>query len=205
MASDDGDTAGLVNQATSGDPAALHALLERYLPELDGYVRRHTSAALAQKESRSDLVQSVCREVLEDLGTGGFEWRGEGPFRQWLYQAALHKIQNKARFHGAQRRDGDREQPILGDLLNNDAGAGDRAPQTPSMAAADAEERERFLHALGQLPTEQRQIVEWAHIQGMPHRQIAERLGVTEPHSRMLLSRALAQLAKFATRNDGSS
>lgn len=190
----DGEVAGLVGQATSGDPAALHALLERYLPDLDGYVRRHTGAQLAQKESRSDLVQSVCREVLEDLAGGGFEWRGEAPFRQWLYQAALNKIQGKARFHGAQRRALDREQPL------SEAGAQLDVQRTPSMSAADAEERERFRRALAQLPDAQRQIVEWSHFEGLPHKQIAERLGVTEAHSRVLLSRALAQLAKIATR-----
>lgn len=189
----DGEVAGLVGQATSGDPAALHALLERYLPDLDGYVRRHTGAQLAQKESRSDLVQSVCREVLEDLAGGGFEWRGEAPFRQWLYQAALNKIQGKARYHGAQRRDADREQPLASD-------ASLPAQRTPSMSAVDAEERERFRRALAQLPEAQRQIVEWSHFEGLPHKQIAERLGVTEAHSRMLLSRALAQLARIATR-----
>jgi len=192
----DGEVAGLVGQATSGDPAALHALLERYLPDLDGYVRRNTGAQLAQRESRSDLVQSVCREVLEDLAGGGFEWRGEGPFRQWLYRAALNKIQMKARFHGAQRRAGDREQPLAGEA----AGLPLQAQRTPSMSAEDAEERERFRQALQQLPPEQRQLVEWSHFEGLPHQQIAERLGITAAHSRMLLSRALAQLARIATR-----
>lgn len=183
----------LVHGVSSGDPAALQALLERLLPDLDGYVRRHTGAALAQKESRSDLVQSVCREVLEDLAGGGFEWRGEAPFRQWLYKAALQKIRGKARFFGAGRRAGEREEALPG-------GEPPAAQRSPSMAAADAEERERFRQAMAALPEAQRQIVQWAHFDGLPHQQIAERLGVTEAHSRMLLSRALAKLAKIATR-----
>ncbi|MFO1078227.1 MAG: sigma-70 family RNA polymerase sigma factor [Planctomycetota bacterium] len=188
---------GLVDQVASGDPAALPELLERCLPDLDAYVQRHTGALLARQESRSDLVQSVCREVLEDLAGGGFEWRGEGPFRQWLYRAALHKIQGKARYHGALRRDDDRREPLLeGDDPPQ------REPRTPSMSAIAAEERERFREAMQQLPPQQRRLVEWSHFEGLTHRTIAERLGVTEAHSRMLLSRALAQLAKNATRGE---
>jgi hypothetical protein len=51
----DREVQSLVDQVTSGDPNALHVLLERYLPALDGYVRRHTGDLLAHKESRSDV------------------------------------------------------------------------------------------------------------------------------------------------------
>ena len=191
----DRDVQALVDQATAGDPQALHALLARYLPDLDAYVRRRTSDVLAHKESCADLVQSACREVLEALARDRFEWRGEGRFREWLYRTALHKIQMRGRYFRAQRRDGEREQHPR----ESSPDPARRVSRTPSMSAADREDRERFLQALQRLPAAQRQLVEWAHLQGAPHRDIAARLGVSEANSRMLLSRALAQLAKLAT------
>src|SRR5262245_3177336 len=106
------DVSLLVQQASTGDAVALHDLIERYLPSLAASVGRHAGDALLAKESRSDVVQSTCREVLEGIARGAFTWQGEPQFRQWLYQAALHKIQMKARHWNALRRDQDREVPI---------------------------------------------------------------------------------------------
>lgn len=196
--SQDQHVSRLVDQLSRGDPGAVPSLLERYLDDLRAYVARHASTALQGKESPADLVQSVCREVLEGVQRGAFEYRGEARFRQWLYQAALHKIQAKARYHDAQKREQGREHRI--------DDRGDSAPEmpfgisrTPSRSAMDHEEQARFLTAMAQLPPEQRQVVEWAHLEGLAHKEIAERLGISEPNSRMLLSRALARLARIAT------
>ena len=102
----DREVDALVGQLSSGDAGAVPSLLGRYFAELTEYVRRHTGQALAGRETPADMVQSVCREVLEDVAGGGFAYRGEAQFRQWLFQAALHKIQAKGRYHAAQRRDG---------------------------------------------------------------------------------------------------
>jgi len=196
--SQDEHVSRLVDQLSRGDPGAVPSLLERYLDDLRVYVDRHAGASLQGKETPADLVQSVCREVLEGVQRGAFEYRGEARFRQWLYQAALHKIQAKARFHGAQKRERGREQP-LADGADSQQELPFGISRTPSRSAIDSEEQARFLAAMAMLPPEQRQVVEWAHLEGLPHKEIARRLGLSEPNSRMLLSRALAKLAKIAT------
>lgn len=186
----------LVQRASSGDPAAIESLLAKYLPALDAYVARRTGAALRQKESRSDLVQSVCREVLEDLRSARFEYRGEAQFRQWLYRTALRKIQGRGRYFGAQRRAAGREVPIA------DAPSTERNLQhsrTPSRSAARHEELARFRASLQLLDETSRCVVEWAWFDEMPHKDVAAKLGITEAHSRTVLSRALARIAKLAT------
>ena len=50
---------------------------------------------LRAKESASDLVQSVCREVLGRLDR--FQHGGEAGFRHWLYATALRKVRDLLR------------------------------------------------------------------------------------------------------------
>jgi RNA polymerase sigma factor (sigma-70 family) len=188
----------LVGQLSSGDAGAVPALLGRYLAELTEYVRRHTGVALAGRETPADLVQSVCRDVLEDAAGGGLQYRGEAQFRQWLFQAALHKIQTKGRYHAAQRRDPGRE-VAPADVSGPDL---PMTWSTPSRVAATEEERQRLLAAMAQLDERDRRIVQWAHLEGLPHDVIAERLGITVTNSRVLLSRALARLARLVDPRD---
>ena len=74
----------------SGDRRAVQQLLERHLPSLRAYVRLRAGAVIPRHESGSDLVQSVCRDVLENLDR--FRYPGEAAFRAWLYATALRKI-----------------------------------------------------------------------------------------------------------------
>jgi RNA polymerase sigma-70 factor (ECF subfamily) len=187
------DTGHLVRLASSGDAGAVHELLARYHGPLADYVRRHQGAGLAQKESSSDLVQSVCREVLEDLTDGSFRYRGEAEFRQWLFQVAINKIRMRGRYWNAERRDADRE----ADAAPSCGGEPPLATETPSRVAVHQEQEQQLRAALARLPEEQRKIVEWARLEGLSHREIGERLRVTESHSRVLLARAMAQLAKI--------
>lgn len=186
----------LVQKASTGDRTAIESLLATYLPALTTYVAHHAGAALRQKESQSDLVQSVCREVLEDLRSARLQYRGEAQFRQWLYKTALRKVQGRGRYFGAQRRAAGREVPIA------DAPSAERGLQhsrTPSRSAATGEELARFRASLLLLDETSRRVVEWAWFDEMPHKEVAARLGITEAHSRTVLSRALARIAKLAT------
>jgi RNA polymerase sigma-70 factor (ECF subfamily) len=96
-------TAALVAAARNKDEAALQQLLVRNLPGLEAFVRLRMGAALRGLMTAPDLVQSVCREVLEDLGD--FEFRGEGPFRHWLFVRAENKLREKHRYHHRDKRD----------------------------------------------------------------------------------------------------
>ena len=104
-----------VTDASNGDQPAVDALLARFLPGLQQFLARHAGALVRQKESISDLTQSVSREVLQHLRNERFEYRGEAQFVQWLQQAAVHKLQNRHRFYRAEKRDAGREvSPVAG-------------------------------------------------------------------------------------------
>ena len=191
------DTDRLVEGASRGDGAAIESLLARYLPDLERYVRRNAGAVVRSRESGSDLVQSVCREVLERLGSERFEYQGEAEFKQWLYRAALLKIMNRHRFYTADKRDAGREQPLESGMHGRAAEALHRSFATPSGDAMLREDLARIEGAFAQLKPAYREIITLAYVDGLPHKDIAARLAISEANSRVLLSRALARLAKL--------
>lgn len=189
-----------VARATTGDPQAVEALLERYVPWMQRYVRHHVGALVAAKESSSDLVQSVCREAIERLRDGRFQYRGEAQFRQWLQRAAVMKMMNRHRHYLAQRRDARRELRAGGDDPSSPGVEALPDPgrfRGPHSEAAWSEELEQFEHAFASLPDRYREIISLSYVDGLSHAEIAGELGVTEANSRMLLSRALARLARL--------
>lgn len=174
-------------QARTGDGAALEQLLAQYLPQLHAFVRVRLGP-LRARESSMDVVQSVCRELL-DVRTP-FEFRGEERFRAWLFTAALNKLNDKRSFHGQQRRDVRREDPHADDAARLVASL-----LTPSVDAIGTETAEALQAALAALSEEHREVVTMARVVGLPHRVIAEVLGRSEIAVRQLLVRALLRLA----------
>lgn len=189
------DVAALVRDASRGAATAVHELLQRFLPDLQAYVHKQMGKGLQTHESRADVVQSVCREVLDGLARERLEFRGEAPFRGWLFQAALTKIRQRARYHGADHRAAVQSMspsaPALAQALATSL-------RSPSRAASDREEQARLLEAFGRLEPAQQQLITWARLEGLSHREIGGRLGVTEGNSRIMLARALARLARLA-------
>lgn len=173
--------------ATRGDPDAIAEVLHAYLPRLQRFVHLRLGAQLRAREDTVDIVQSTVRELLEQRD---FEWRGEVEFRAWLFQAALNKIREKARFHGARKRTPEHEVPgsasAHGDVLC--------ASTTPSQEAIAHEEMARLDAAIATLTEPQRQVLTLARVVGLPHAVIAQQLGKSEVAVRQLLVRAMAAL-----------
>jgi len=173
--------------ATRGDPVAIEEVLRAYLPRLQRFVHLRLGPQLRAREDTLDIVQSTVRELLQQPD---FEWRGEIEFRAWLFQAALHKILEKQRFHGAEKRAADREvqadrpSAAFGDAIADHA--------SPSRIATAKEELQRLEAAIDRLTEPQREVLTLARIVGLPHAVIAERLGKSEVAVRQLLVRAMA-------------
>jgi RNA polymerase sigma-70 factor (ECF subfamily) len=176
----------LVERASSGDGPSLDQLLLQHLPRLRAFVRLRSNPIVRQHESCSDIVQSVCREVLQ--ATGRFEYRGDGPFRSWLFRTALNKILERTRALTQQKRDVRRETAVESGIdYGGLAGSG----PTASQVAAAGELSERMERAFDALPEDYREVIALSRVVGLSHAEIAEQLGRSEGAVRMLLSRAL--------------
>jgi len=193
----------LLLRASQGDAPALDILLERYLPGLRAYVRLRAGPRLLEKESSSDLVQSVCRDILENEKR--FQFEGETGFRRWLFKTAQRKIADRYEFYGAKKRDMAREKRPAARA----SAAGDeallecyRSFYTPSHQAMAREELARVEQAFSSLPEDQREVIVQAKIMGLTRSEIAESLGKTEGAVRTLLYRALARLSEVLEDKD---
>jgi RNA polymerase sigma-70 factor, ECF subfamily len=186
------DLALLVERASRGEALAFETLLERYLPRLRAFVRLRCGAALRERESASDLVQSVCRDVLQNLD--GFRYQGEAEFRSWLFTAAARKVADRAEHWQAARRDVAREQPIV---AGSDGALLEIYRQTcsPSQAAMGREALERVEAAFDELPDDYREAVVLSRVLGLPRAEVARAMGRSEDSVRHLLFRGLSQLA----------
>ncbi len=190
------DVGQLAERAAAGDRAALDRLLELYLPELRAFVRLRAGAVVRARESSSDIVQSVCREVIQHAER--FQFPSELAFKQWLYTTALRKIVNRKDFYLAQKRDAQREIPISsGDNSKAERQLFDcyRSFSSPSRQAMVREEIERVEKAFEDLPEEYREVITLAHVVGLSRAQIAEQMGKSEGAVRVLLHRALARVS----------
>ena len=168
-----------------GEGPPLEALLAAYLPELQGYLRRRSQGLVAARESSSDLVQSVCREILANLDR--FQHGGDADFRNWVFRTADRKVVDRHRYYTAQRRDPARE---LGEPIEPEVDI------TPSRHAVAREEYERVQRALESLPAHYREVVLLSRVFEVPQAEIAKRLGKSEGAVRNILSRALAEIAR---------
>jgi RNA polymerase sigma-70 factor (ECF subfamily) len=187
-------TPDLIERAVRGDRLARGSLLEPHLDGLHHFVRVRLGRLIRSKETSQDLVQSVCREALEDLSR--FEYRSEQGFRHWLYRRAENKIRDRGRYWRRERRTSDREVHLqaaapqsvraLEELSNT---------RTPSRYACAREELDRVERAFGRLREDDRQVILLARVASLPHGEIARRMGRTESATRTLLCRALARLS----------
>jgi len=168
----------------------VRQLLVRHLPGLHDRARRRAGEFVRERESCSDLVQSFCREILED--SDRVADHGEAAFERYLFAGLERKIIDRARYWRALKRDAGRE---AADAANVDLPA--PADPTPSRVAMGNEEADHLASAIDRLPAQYRQVVVLARIAGRSHADIARELNKSEGAVRSLLCRALAELSDY--------
>lgn len=191
-------TSALAEAAARGDARALEALMDRHLPALRAFVRVRAGHVVRAHESSSDVVQSVCREVLENAER--FQHPSEGAFRRWLFRTALRKLSDRRDYHLAEKRDAFRRVPI-GDASEDPNSIREsrlvdvyRSIATPSRQLAARDEIERVESALERLSEDEREVIVQAHLMGLSRAEIAESMDRSPGAVRVLLHRALAKL-----------
>lgn len=178
----------LVEEASRGDADALRRLLAHMLPEVKRIAERACGPRLRELESVSDVVSSVCREVLGDLS--GLEYRGSEPFLAFVREVVRRKAADHAKAFLVGRRDVRRNSPL------GDAGGllADQRARTPSEVAMSGEYRQQIAAALDRLEPADRDVLVLRR-QGLAHAEIAARLEISVEAVRKRYTRALQRFS----------
>ena len=176
-------TASLLELTRQGDSVARDRLAQRYLPILMRWARGRLPAWARDLSDTDDLVQVTLMKALDKVS--GFEPRREGAFLAYLRTILMNQIRDHIR--RASRK------PVIDEL---DETVADDEP-SPLEETIGREALDRYEAALAQLPERQREAVVLRIELGFTHQQVADAVGCpSESAARMMVSRALAQLAE---------
>lgn len=178
-------------------PGLTDYLMLKRLPLL-AFIERRLGAALRRKLEPDDIFQEVSAEAVRSLPQIDFGERD--PF-SWLCQLAERRIIDAhRRLISSQKRSAGREVAIHGDADTSRAGLINllvASMTTASQAVSRDEKQLRLLNAMTGLPSEQQEALRLRYVDGLPSREIAEKLGKSDGSVRVMLTRALAKLQEI--------
>jgi len=174
----------------------LGRLYAQVAPELRAFFRLKIGPRISERESAEDLVQTVFREVIQDLDQ--FEDRGEGSFRKWLFITAWRKLRDRQRYWGRECRNADGE--VQGYDLERASFYGHIL--SPSRIAMGREEAQKFERAFDSLEEDHRTVITLSRMLGLSIVEISLEMERSEGAVRALLYRALAKLGYLLEQKD---
>ena len=197
MDSEENDNA-LVERIKQRDTEALGAYINENRDRLAGFIRSITGDHLLAVVEIDDFIQEISTAAITSLETAPLD---QYEPMQWLQQIARRRVVDSARHFGAQRRDIKKKQSIhkSTNASGSDLGLEQllAASMTSASAAVSRDVRMlRLQEAIEGLSEEQITAIRLRYAEGMPTKEIAEKIGKTDVATRVLLSRSMRQLEK---------
>lgn len=176
-------TTDLLSRMRAGDEAARNRLFERYIPILTRWAHQHLPREARDLSETGDMVQLTLMRALKHVDT--FESRGEGAFLGYLRRILLNAVRDEVR-----RAQGRRAPAPLDEELC------DPAPSALEQTLG-RETMARYEAGLARLTEAQREAVILKIEMGYRNPEIAQALGRSVDAARMMVARALVDLAEF--------
>lgn len=194
----------LMEQLKAGSREALAQFIDRRRPQLQAFIDKRMSDRLRSKVEASDVFQEVTVAALNSLED--VELGDRDPFG-WLCQQAERRIIDIHRHHfGAQKRAAHGEVGLHGPAAGREDGQiADlvaASMTTPSGVFSRQQKEFHMLDALQSLPDDAREALRLRYLEGLPSKEIAQRLGKSDGATRVLLSRSLTKLQSLLSQND---
>src|SRR5260370_38588942 len=196
------DPQGLLARARDGDADGLGALLELYGNYLHLMARTQIDLQLQGRVSPTDVVQEAFVQACANFG----QFRGgtEQELLAWLRTILVNTLARLVeKGKKARKRDVRREVSMekLVRNLENSAAAFEAALISPhSSPSAQAERRElaaQVADQLARLPADYREVIVLRNLEGLPFKEVAQRMGRTAGAVRILWLRALDRLRQI--------
>lgn len=199
------ELAQTLRAAGSGDSAAWTRLVSAYSGRVFGLLVKQCG----DRELAEELTQVTFVKIVEKLteenseGMRGYEERGR--FESWLFRIAMNKLRDEARRKKRQARTMDmspgagRDEKSGGSPAGHLPAAADEGGlgETPADRLSRAEQVQRMLECIAELPEADREVLHLRHTAGLSFAQIAETL--EQPLGTVLARghRALGKLKKM--------
>lgn len=169
--------------------------LERYSQYLRLLARLQLDHRLSAKLDASDVVQQTLLQAHEHRDQ--FRGQSEAELIGWLRAILANTLAGAVRRFTTEARDFGRERSLQDSLNESSArleGFLAVEQSSPSERVMRVEELVCLAEALGQLPDDQRQVVELHHLKGLPVAEVAEILQRSKPAVMGLLFRGLKKM-----------
>lgn len=172
--------ATLVSRARQGDAEAFGALIQRYL-------RSAYAVALAQLGNEAD-AEDVCQDAFVTSLRRIEECRHPDQFGVWLLSIVRNRAHDYRRYRAVR------------DTLPLDAASATSGRSNPLRDAERSELRRDLVDALDGLTETQREVLLLYDLEGWSHREIAEKIGITESTARVHLHKGRRTLRERLAR-----
>lgn len=172
------DLPSAIARAREGNPQAIRELYDVYSDP----VRRYCYVRLADSEAAQDCVQEVFLCIWK--GVKNFEYRGDLSFTAWMYTIANNVLVSYVRKRKRVQLVSLTPELNLTDPRSNDS-------------ARSICERLALREAIGQLTSEQQQVITLKFYVGLTNLEIAEILGRSEGAVKALQHRAINRLQQI--------
>lgn len=186
----------LIQEINNGDTVAIGAILQRYQPWLHLLARMQIDSQFHGKFAASDIVQQTMLEACRDIPQ--FRGQTEPELLAWLRQVLAHVLAHEIRrYRGTQQRDVKRELSLEQALAESSQRLANLLVDSGTSPSGHAIEREQgvlLADVLANLPDDQREVIILRNMEGLPHEEVARRMGRSVGAVRMLWVRALARL-----------
>lgn len=170
----------LVDAAREGDTQAFDELVRLTYGDVYNLAIKLTG----NEADAKDVVQDTYFRAFRGLR----RFRGDASFSTWLYRIASNCASSFMARRSRQRCD---TLPDADDVVET------HPDQDPSLRAEASSLRSAIERALDQLPQRLRAVVVLKHLEDLSHREIAERLGITESATKVRLHRARSTLRRL--------
>ncbi len=161
-----------------GDASAMDKLYSAYADYLTGVCYRYTG----NDDDTKDVLQEAFIKIFTQIRT--FRYRGKGSLRAWLTRIVVNEalmfLRNKSK-------------AIIEDIGDTTPDTADEPPDTGGIDIAE------IMKMVASLPTGYRIVFNLFAIEGLSHKQIAERLGITPSTSATQFRKARNLLARKIT------
>lgn len=164
-------------RAAQADAAAFDPLYRRYVAPVYSYAFYH----LRDHHDAEDITERAFLSALDALPA--FEERG-ATFRAWLFRIAHNALVNHVRSRSRRRTE------------SLDVVAGHAGPDDVQASVARRDDARRVWRAVHALPEERRRVVILRFVDELSSREIGQVLGRSEGAVRVLLHRALRDVAR---------